>query len=529
MRQKSKVQAGVTLVEVIIVTAILTVLLGMGLKMLLDVSRVQKQQTASSDMQFTADRVLNDLSSYLEKTSLRYVDTRMRVKDGTLYETSDKFPVSYYPDMMQCPSETCPFSWNADTGSVNPETGLFSSNYNFYNDLGTWYHNSTYFDGSFSGKGTSQAGKIYNDYYDPANPGQTLCQYDGSVLQKWTTMDVLQFPVPYDMKQKFVVGEGQDETPDWQGYLIYAPYYNHSRETLELRRYSIFITDFFREFPWKQEVATAPNPLYDVTSTESIRPEVTQVATEEYVAEDLPIPDATYNKITVNGDYPTSWGTDDSTNEDKPTLHDLFDFDGDGQIESNNHPEGGEATEEWFRLYPSRSLDSGRWDDDHTDNTQVLVFNKHEKDPTKLKGTFEEIQLHYMIDLKTGWTRLYYFADWNGGDLRVESTFVRSRSLTGSLPNWLNHKDYDHEKEPYRTSPLFTPYKKLGAGLTGISFSTTSSYPSDTVDPGGDAAGVRSPADVKIGISLDQKIIRGGHIEFSNETYQTSFTPQINQ
>lgn len=526
-----KMARGFTLVEVMVVTVIFSLMIGVAFKMLSNVTQLQEQQFASNEMQINSKRIFDDLSLYLKKTSLRYVDTRMRVRDGSEFEASDKFPVSYFPDMMQCPNETCPYAWNADNGNADPETSLFSSNYGYYTDAGDILHNASYFGSPASEKGVAHAGKIYNNYYETSDPGQTVCRYDGSVLQEWTTMDVLQFPVPFDVKHEFVVGEGRDEKPDWQGYLIYAPYYNRQRKSLELRRYSIFITDFFYEFPWRNDNV---NPLY-TGSTDHVSSDVLDPMSEPFVG---PRTDAsqksTYNDITINGTksgfFPDAWGVDPTDNDDKPTLHDLFDFDGDGQIETNTNPGGknkpvGEASVEWFRLYPSRSLQNAGWSDDHTDNRQVLTFDKYEDDPDRLKGSFKEIELHYYIDLKTGWTRLYYYAEWKNEDLEIDAAFVRSHARTASMPNWLSSK----EQEAYQSSPFFVPYKELGSELTGVSFSTSSTYPSDSVDPSGDAGGVSSSTDVKIGLSFDQQVFHRGRTELPNQTYRTSVTPVINR
>lgn len=518
---------GFTLVEMMIVTVIFSVLAGVAFKMLNNVTQLQEQAFSSTDMQVNADHVFEDLSFYLKKSSLKFVDTRMRVRDGSVFEASDKFPVSYFPEMMQCPNENCPYAWNADVNSADPETGMFSSNYGYYSDSGNLDHNRSYFGNSAADRGTAHAGKIYNDYFQPDHPGETVCRYDGSVLRQWLTMDVLQFPVPYDMKHEFVVGEGQDERPDWQGYLIYAPYYNRGQETLEIRRYAIFLTDFFFRLPWRGD---NKNPLY-TGSMNDIRSGVTDVYDQNYVGPRTDSsPKSTYNDIDINGSksgfFPDAWGSDPQDNDDKPTLHDLFDFDGDGQIETNHNPGGtdqpvGEASVEWFRLYPSRSLDSDRWSDDPGDNTQVLTFNKYEDDPDRLKGTFEEIELHYLIDLKTGWTRLYYYAEWDGEQLEIDASFRRSHAQTGSLPGWLSGK----EKEAYRSSPLFVPYKELGSGFTGVSFSTSATYPHKSIDPRGDNAGVSSSTDVKIGLSLDHQVFHRGRTQFPNQTYRTSITP----
>ncbi len=522
---------GFTMVEIMVVTALFTLLFGVALKMMSNVTQMQEQQFASNEMQLNAKRVFDDISFYLKKSSLRYVDTRMRTRDGSDYEASDKFPVSYYPHMMQCPNETCPFAWRADKGAADPKTAMFSSNFSYYMDNGVLVHNSSYFGSPAGGKGISSAGKIYNDYYQPENPGENVCRYDGSVLKPWTTMDVLQFPIPYNQQHEFVVGEGPDEEPDWQGYLIYAPYYNRHQKTLELRRYSIFLTDFFYKIPWRSD---HENPLYTGSRT-SVSSDLLSSLSNDYMGPRTnSSPIDKYNDIDIEGSksgfFPDAWGMDPTDNDDKPTLHDLFDFDGDGQIETNNNPGGadrpvGEASVEWFRLYPSRSLEGGTWTDDFKESTQVLSLNKYEDDPDRLKGAFEEIELHYMIDLKTGWTRIYYYAQWDSHDLKIDASFVRSRSRTDALPNWLDSKG----KEAYRSSPFFTPYKEVGSGLTGISFSTSTTYPDKSVDPRGDAGGASSSTDVKISLSFDQQVFHRGRTGFPNQTYRTSVTPIVNK
>lgn len=512
------------------------------------ITALQSTHVAKEQQSRNLENTMARIQSPLNETSYELVDTQMRWRDHGDYQVSDKF-YAKYKDMMQCTSKEC--TWLTSGGSYQEDLLPFGSNYNYFN--GSVNHASGHLSDHASGRDAGYSGRVYSDLHLFADQQQTQCRFDGSPLSPWIKLDVLQFPTPRTVTDRLVMDRGNAGSPDWQGLHIFAPFYNSKTRKLELRRYSIYVSDFFEEFPWKSAswVGAPVNPLYQKSATSSvdlgnIETDVANATSSHAYAPPNPNNTNTnsnptvltnYNDISISGSKtpprpPKDWGMFDKRNEDKPNLHDLLDFDGDGLIETKGDLDGdgnfqvgmvngdptpdSDATFEQFRLYPSKDIyyfdGTGSWNDSNKDDndTQALIFHKHEDDASRLKGSFEEMAVYYFIDLETGWTRLYFFCQWNDGVTtqwyEVNASFVR--------------EPYPGLDQNYKTN-FFTPYETIAQGVHALDFSTSESYP-----VGVDVGGIGSQDTVRVGISVEDVELERGTVQLRTSQMSKSIHPR---
>ncbi len=536
-------RAGVTLLEVMIVVAVFATMMWAVFITLDNAATMKETGTRELAMQSSSRQMLDEISTRLKEAQLsaHEVDTRMRWLFDDEYEAYDKFHTwayvrddggAFQPAMLQCPETEC--GWAVQSGIRIPRFTKFVSNYHYID--GTPDHFEDFYDGSASpqpGKGFSYAGRVYNDLFDSNrhtenglnpylsgySPTTARCvKGNGARLSPLVQLDVLQFPTPRNIKDQYITNERPGMSPDKQGWLIYAPYYNAGTETLQLRRYSIFVTDFFKTFPWNGN----SNPLYDpaVEETETMDPDVVDVAdsvftdfTGEY-EEDM----TSYNKVIEGGsNLPPDW------DNNKPDLKDMFDFNGNNLIETDLDSDGNgkitygttraetESIVEQFRLYPSTSTvepsPSDRFNDWPSDSdindVRGLIYHKFHFQ--NMKGNYDYMEIYYFIDLKTGWTRFYFFAHWDGSKkYHINASYIR-QPFGGMDPTF--------------KSDFYIPYKVMGRGIIGLDFSTHFTYPDDV------KTGIELDENaVRIGVIMDRKQFHKGNIQFPSHRLETKIS-----
>jgi len=543
-RSRNQSTSGVTLIEVMIVLVVFSTMMVAVLITLNTSATMGKTETSQTEMQSRARNMMNDIARYLEEANLsaHEVDTRMRwMANSSSYEAYDKFHTwayvkddgDFHPALLQCPQTEC--GWSHPGGVALPRREKFVASYQY---LEGPVHSTNFYDtsaGDTGGKGFSFSGRIYNDYFDSGrhaenghNPyaagyNHTTAQCikgNGADLSPLVQLDVLQFPTPRNVKGEYITQEGSGRGEDDQGFLIYAPYYSAAKDALTMRRYAIFVTDFFEDFPWISDTNKDDNPLYDaaVKNTQSMDGDLVDIVDQLAALQtNAYIDDMTsYNQVQIGGatsppTIPPGWS------DDKPILKDIFDFNGNNLIETDLDADGNgaitygttrtetESVYEQFRLYPSTSrVDPGGRFEDWTggkNSYRGLVYHKYSDQ--NLKGSYTEMEVYYFIDLSTGWTRFYFYCSWNAGAnwYHINASYRRNE-FSGMNPDF--------------ESQFYTPYQELGSGLIGLDFSTTETYP-DTI-----SSGINPNENaVRIGLLLDEKILQRGSYKFPSYRLET--------
>jgi prepilin-type N-terminal cleavage/methylation domain-containing protein len=570
---------GFTLLEVVIVLALFSTIMTATLMTLNSSSSIQQAQQKQTAMQSSSRQILNDIKKHLGEANLseNEVDTRMRWHFEDQWETYDKFHTwiytkgssgndDYYPALVQCPERVCGWVW--DGANYNRKYEKFNMNFNYQDGNGDPLFNYNLYD-SFklaTEKGFSRSGRIYNNFFDPDehstngfNPyssgyNHTTAQCikgSGARLSPLVQLDVLQFPTPRSVRDEYITNEGTGRGPDFQGWLIYAPYYDRHQERLEIRRFGLFVRDLFETFPWNGNAG--PNYQPPVNGVDTIDGDVIDAAdsavpiqTDDYITDY-----GTYNKMEEDGspgDRPPDWPDIDPTDGDrdpKPTLMHLFDFNGNNLIETDVDADGNdqitfgstrpetESTIEQFRLYPSTStVDTSRFADwsssSDINNVNALVYHKYSDKNLRNSDDgdkYYEMEVYYFIDLSTGWTRFYYYCSWDksnsGNDwYSINASFIREP-----------HGAMD---DSFR-SHFYIPYKEFGRNFIGLDFSTSLTYPGESYDEDQDndgnddyptIRGTPSGIDkeknsVRIGIMLDEKLLIRGQYRFPSFRQET--------
>lgn len=571
-------KSGFTLLEVVIVLALFSTIMTATLMTLNSSSSIQQSQQKQTAMQTSSRAILNDIKKHLGEANLsaNEVDTRMRWHFEDEWETYDKFHTwiykkdsssgDFYPAMVQCPERLCGWVW--DGTNYKRKYEKFNMNFNYQNGNGNPIFNYNLYDSSnlANMKGFSRSGRIYNNFYDPNthstngfNPyasgyDHTTAQCikgHGARLSPMVQLDVLQFPTPRSVKDEYITNEGTGRGPDFQGWLIYAPYYDRNQERLEIRRFGVFVRDLFSTFPWNGN--DGPNYQSPVNNIDSINGDVIDAAdssapiqTSDYITDY-----AGYNQMEEDGstgERPPDWPDIDPTDGDrdpKPTLMHLFDFNGNNLIETDVDADGNdkitfgstrpetESTIEQFRLYPSTStVNTSRFADwsstSDINNVNALVYHKYsDKGLRNSDGgeKYDEMEVYYFIDLSTGWTRFYYYCSWDasnsGNDwYSINASYIR--------------EPHSAMNSSFR-SHFYIPYKEFGRNFIGLDFSTSLTYPGESYDEDQDGDGNddyptiwgwpsgidKAQNSVRIGIMLDEKILIDGRYHFPSFRQET--------
>lgn len=574
--------SGVTLLEVIIVVALFSVILLVVFVSMQTSAMIEKQQEASSRMQTSLEGGLDDIRSHLKEgfrgfEAIPQVDTQMRWRNDDIWEGYDKFHTLLYrefpgenfraPGVAQCPNPDC--GWSVENGNPRMPNFAFASNYN-YSDDGVFYTQLQNRTTNTGNAGTSQAGRIYNNYYSddrssyldqfqgsqnyaqyPENLQLDVdCQFCGTPLNPVVQYDVMKFPSPLNTFGGADAEDGTDFISSITSFVLYAPYYDENTTGVELRRFHLFHRDLLEDIP--HDSGADNNPLYepgDAPSGETIRPAVADAAYRDR----SPMGPSSgggshgfrswdnYNQLLHEGTPPPSFG-----NADVPFfMPDLFDFDGDGLIENiltidpstgikmeSDTTEGeatpdSEARYEQFRLYPSVAPSNAGggplfndWAQNGPDDVKGLIFYKHEDRAAELKDGLQEAELYLFVDLESGWTRFYYSCDWANTDTGNSGTFSINAAFVRRLNGPLDDSQYEHAQD-YNQSVYMVPFESLTKGLVGMNFNTTWTYPE------GQTEGLSDPMAgyVRIGLLSDQRVQQQGDINFPSERVFTEMTP----
>ncbi len=563
-------KTGFTLLEVIIVLALFSTIMTATLMTLNSSSTIQQSQQQQTAMQTSSRQILNDIKKHLSEANLstNEVDTRMRWHFQDEWETYDKFHTwvytrkpnsssDYYPALVQCPERVCGWVW--DGANYNRKYEKFNVNFNYQDGSGSPLFNYNLYDSSNLAlmKGFSRSGRIYNNLFDPNehtsngfNPfasgyDHTTAQCikgSGARLSPFVQLDVLQFPTPRSVKDEYITNEGKGRGPDFQGWLIYAPYYDRHQKRLEIRRFSLFVRDLFSTFPWNGN--SGPNYQSPVNSIDSVDGDVIDAAdsavpiqTDDYITDY-----GTYNQMEedgTTGDTPPDWPGA------KPTLMHLFDFNGNNLIETDVDADGNdkitygstrpetESTIEQFRLYPSTStVNTSRFADwsstSDINGVNALVYHKYsDKNLRTSEGAnkYYEMEVYYFIDLATGWTRFYYYCSWDAANTgndwySINASFIREPH--GAMDSSFR-------------SHFYIPYTEFGRNFIGLDFSTSRTYPGESYDEDQDNDGNddyptiyglpsgidKSQNSVRIGIIMDEKTLINGQYHFPSFRQET--------
>jgi prepilin-type N-terminal cleavage/methylation domain-containing protein len=334
-----KRENGFTLVEVTIVMAIMSIVIIMVNSMMANSIDTINDGKLLADMRDEALRGLDMLTADLIESDVDKIDTSYRYQDtlNGWWWAENHFPSYFGAESKQCSNWACPWALNADGTYKEPHA-----------------HTTSNFQQGDGYTGVWDMGKNY-----PASYEGDVCKYDGTPLNMWGEyLDGIKIGSARDIYGNFVTWEGSTIGPDDQSFIFYYPVRNPRKNSMELRRYQVFVSDLFPS--WDTQVGPDgndqlvynpnggaqenPNTLYDDPSSPNW---ISFVYTSD-------------NSGSIS-DWYTAHPTEDPVGtprpllNGKPNLNMIFDGDGDGVY--STEPGQSDADYDYFYVWQ----DGGPW------------------------------------------------------------------------------------------------------------------------------------------------------------------------